>query len=230
MSTCTDNPRLGLIGCGQTYSGKMAHSVARVEWSTHPDGRAHATFPSTAMADKCWRGDRMFHPATLAHGKNEATFRQDARGIWRGATPRPVPMTPLLMVAAVLGVLPPSPTAPAQRLNIATLEANQDAPAVPGDCDSYKPLALTAGWSEAQWPTLRHIMHRESRCYPDVINRYHCVGLLQACRINHKRLGVSATDLKDPFVNLTVGRQLCQEWIDVGRSCWRPWWTRGFRP
>jgi hypothetical protein len=36
--------------------------------------------------------------------------------------------------------------------------------------------------------------------------------------------------LKDPFVNLTVGRQLCQEWLDVGRSCFRPWWTRGFRP
>jgi hypothetical protein len=85
MTVCTDNPRLGLVGCGQTYSGKMCHSVARVPWSSHPDGRAHATFPSNAMADRCWRGDRMHNPAGLVDAKRDAVFRQDARGIWRGA-------------------------------------------------------------------------------------------------------------------------------------------------
>lgn len=90
MTACTDNPRLGLIGCGQTYSGKMAHSVAKAPWSSRPDGRAHATFPSALMADKCWKGERMLDPATIVDREGEPLFHVDARGVWRGAGTRPV--------------------------------------------------------------------------------------------------------------------------------------------
>ena len=31
MSTCIDNPNLGRIGCGATYSGELQHAVAVVD-------------------------------------------------------------------------------------------------------------------------------------------------------------------------------------------------------
>jgi hypothetical protein len=126
---------------------------------------------------------------------------------------------------------PPPPIPPtAVRLDLAFLEADQPANPIPGDCDSYHDIAIAAGWTEADWPTLRTIIQRESHCQPGVVNRYGCVGLTQVCRINHARLGVTRTDLQDAATNLAIARQLCQEWVDAGRSCWRPWWTRRFRP
>lgn len=61
MATCTDNPRLGLKGCGATYGGELQHSVARCKWSTHPDGRAHLT-GTVNQIDKLWRGETLQHP------------------------------------------------------------------------------------------------------------------------------------------------------------------------
>ncbi len=78
MATCSDNPRLGRIGCGQTFGGEMQHSVARVSWSAHPDGMAHVTGRLSTI-DKCWakgKGGEMANPADLG-------FHQDARGVWR---------------------------------------------------------------------------------------------------------------------------------------------------
>lgn len=89
MSICTDNERLGVVGCGATYSGQMCHSVARVDWSTHPDGRAHCTFPSVLMADRCWRGSVMRDPAHVVDRKGVAVFRRDDRGVWRYAETGP---------------------------------------------------------------------------------------------------------------------------------------------
>ena len=75
--TCSDNHRLGRIGCGQTYGGEMQHSVAKVSWSQHPDGMAHITARLSTI-EKCWaKGDgEMANPADLG-------FHQDARGVWR---------------------------------------------------------------------------------------------------------------------------------------------------
>ena len=77
MSTCIDNPRLGRIGCGATYSGELQHAVAAVPWSRHPDGRAHVT-ASLSVIEKCWAkgGGQMADPATLG-------YEQDGTGRWR---------------------------------------------------------------------------------------------------------------------------------------------------
>lgn len=139
-------------------------------------------------------------------------------------------MTALVaLVAALIPVIPAPSTAQRVDLERLVLERVID-PGTPGECDSYHDLAIDAGWTEQQWPTLRYIMHRESRCQPAVVNRYKCVGLLQVCRINHARLGVTIADLKDAGTNLRIGRTLYQEWVDVGRSGWRPWWLRKWRP
>lgn len=64
MATCTDNPRLGIIGCGARYTGERQHSIARVAWSEHGDGRAHIT-GSVTQIERLWAGDRMRHPSEL---------------------------------------------------------------------------------------------------------------------------------------------------------------------
>jgi hypothetical protein len=77
MAKCTDNTRLGRVGCGATYSGEMQHSVARVPWSEHPDGLAHITGRYTTI-DVCWRKavrGVMADPKTLDLVQNE-------RGVW----------------------------------------------------------------------------------------------------------------------------------------------------
>lgn len=141
-------------------------------------------------------------------------------------------MTPLVLVAAVLSVLPPSPTAPAQRLDIATLAANQD-PVAPSwsRCPELYGVAI-ANWPDAVdvWATLDHVFWRESRCQPDVVNRYGCVGLMQICRGNFRRMAVNRTLLQDAGTNIATGYRLCQEWVAVGRSCWRPWHVGRWRP
>lgn len=78
MATCTNNDRLGRIGCGQTFSGEMQHCVASVPWSEWPDGLAHVT-ARLSVIDKCWskgKGGVMANPADLG-------FVQDDRGVWR---------------------------------------------------------------------------------------------------------------------------------------------------
>lgn len=79
---CTDNPRLALVGCGATYGGERQHSVARVSWSEHPDGRAHQTFATVRAADMCWHGDTMRDPRTLHRRNGNPVVKQDAAGIW----------------------------------------------------------------------------------------------------------------------------------------------------
>lgn len=66
MSTCTNNPRLGIIGCAQRYGGELQHSVALVSWSEHPDSRAHVT-ASLSVIDRCWTKGRgqLADPATI---------------------------------------------------------------------------------------------------------------------------------------------------------------------
>lgn len=86
MATCVDNPALGIIGCGATFGGERQHSVARVSWSDHPDGRAHITGALTTI-DKCWKkgkGDQMAHPAKCG-------FTELRPGYW--GTPAPAQET-----------------------------------------------------------------------------------------------------------------------------------------
>jgi soluble lytic murein transglycosylase-like protein len=80
------------------------------------------------------------------------------------------------------------------------------------------------------WPVLDKIFWRESRCRPWVVNRYGCVGLMQVCRLHHRRLGVTRADLQDPAVNIEAGYQLCLESMRRRRSCFSPWWLGRWRP
>ena len=78
MARCSDNPRLGRIGCGQEFGGEMQHCVARVDWSEYPDGMAHMTARLSTI-EKCWAkgvDGRMANPADLGIERNE-------RGVWR---------------------------------------------------------------------------------------------------------------------------------------------------
>ena len=78
MSRCTDNPRLGRIGCGAEFGGEIQHCVARVPWSTSPDGMAHISARLSTI-DLLWaKGENgvMADPADLGIEPNE-------RGYWR---------------------------------------------------------------------------------------------------------------------------------------------------
>jgi hypothetical protein len=89
--SCVDNPRLNLIGCGATYGGERQHSVARVSWSRHPDGRAHETFSTANLCDVCWQGSTMHDPRTVLRRDGNPALTQDSRGVWHrwSATPHP---------------------------------------------------------------------------------------------------------------------------------------------
>ena len=87
MASCVDNERLGRIGCGTKFSGNQQHSVAKVEWSEHPDGMAHVTFASIEAPEMCWKGDAMRHPASLTHAKTKAPLLEMSDRGWRRARP-----------------------------------------------------------------------------------------------------------------------------------------------
>jgi soluble lytic murein transglycosylase-like protein len=113
-----------------------------------------------------------------------------------------------------------------------TLEPEPEPVAPPGSrCPDLYPVVVEH-WPNAalHWPLLDKILWRESRCRPNVINRYGCVGLMQICRINHRRLGVTRADLLDAGTNIEIGYRLCLEQTRARRSCWRPWWVGRWRP
>lgn len=78
---CVDNPVLGRIGCGATFGGEMQHCVAKVSWSTHPDGIAHITAKLSTI-DLLWSKGKTepADPATLGlHQDDHGTWRRPAR-------------------------------------------------------------------------------------------------------------------------------------------------------
>lgn len=128
-------------------------------------------------------------------------------------------------------VAPVDPTVPvATRLDPPEPERELVAPAG-SRCPELYPV-IVEHWPNAalHWPILDKILWRESRCHPYVVNRYGCVGLMQVCRGNHRRLGVTRWDLLDPATNIEVGYRLCLESLARHRSCWRPWWVGRWRP
>lgn len=89
MSTCTDNHRLGRIGCGAKFVGRQQHAVDRVNWSDHPDGRAHVTFSNEGVADLCQKGEQFVDPGTVVDKHDQPRLRCDDKGVWRRAGDRP---------------------------------------------------------------------------------------------------------------------------------------------
>jgi len=89
-----------------------------------------------------------------------------------------------------------------------------------GQCGEFHDLAMSVGWTEAEWPTLSKVMWRESRCTTDAWNGADA-GLTQVNQIHTEWLatmGLTHPDsMFDPKLNLTFARKL---WETSG---WRPW-------
>jgi len=90
-------------------------------------------------------------------------------------------------------------------------------------CQEWVPLALEVGWPADRQviEKLLAVMHRESRCTPDVISPTKDYGLMQINRsAHHARIeswGWTMETMLDPRANLTYALWLFN---DQG---WRPW-------
>jgi soluble lytic murein transglycosylase-like protein len=98
------------------------------------------------------------------------------------------------------------------------------APAVRADaastsCSAYSGLLARAGLPVR---TFEAIAWRESRCNPRAVSRSHDYGLLQINRIHLRRggaaAGLTASQLLDPAVNITVAARLYHQ---AGLRPWR---------
>ncbi len=112
-----------------------------------------------------------------------------------------------------------------------------------GRCGEWHDLAISVGWTEAQWPKLSHVLHRESRCNIGSFNRTDpnggSRGLMQIngywCRKNKynpsgwlqaKGILNTCDDLYNPEVNLRAGLAMWQYSQERNKCGWRPWATR----
>jgi len=114
---------------------------------------------------------------------------------------------------------------------------------VHGKCGEWHDLAIAVGWSEAQWPKLSYIIHRESRCKIKSLNKTDpnggSRGLMQIngywCRKNKynptgwlqaKGILNNCDDLFNPEVNLRAGLAMWNYSQERNKCGWRPWATR----
>ena len=112
-----------------------------------------------------------------------------------------------------------------------------------GRCGEYHDLAISVGWTEAQWKKLSFVMHRESRCNTMSYNRTDpnggSRGLIQIngywCRKNKynpsgwlqaKGILSNCDDLYNPEVNLRAGLAMWNYSQERNGCGWRPWATR----
>jgi hypothetical protein len=112
-----------------------------------------------------------------------------------------------------------------------------------GRCGEYHDLAISVGWTEAQWKKLSFVMYRESRCNPMSFNRTDpnggSRGLIQIngywCKKNKynpsgwlQAQGTLNTcdDLFDPATNLRSGLAMWNYSQQRNKCGWRPWATR----
>lgn len=106
-----------------------------------------------------------------------------------------------------------------------------------GRCPEYYFLALYAGWSRDDWPTLDRIIWRESRCQPDACSTPDRPDL-RLCRdwgltqINDhswkttiRQLGLDMAQMHDPYWNLWFARWLYNYSMDRtdGNCGWIQW-------
>lgn len=112
-----------------------------------------------------------------------------------------------------------------------------------GKCGEWHDLAIAVGWTEAQWPKLSYVIHRESRCNINSFNRTDpnggSRGLMQIngywCRKNKynpsgwlqaKGILNTCDDLYNPEVNLRAGLAMWNYSQERNKCGWRPWATR----
>lgn len=89
-----------------------------------------------------------------------------------------------------------------------------------GKCGEWRDLALSIGWPESEWKTLREIMWRESKCIPTAWSGSDA-GLMQINQIHTEWAGMMGfeypDDLFEPGNNLLFAYRL---WSTSG---WGPW-------
>jgi hypothetical protein len=112
-----------------------------------------------------------------------------------------------------------------------------------GKCGEWRELALLVGWPVEQWPTLSHVLYRESRCSIGSHNKTDPMsgsrGLMQIngfwCRpsryspagwLQEQGILSSCDDLYDPVINLRAGLAIWLYGEDRHGCGWRgPWAT-----
>lgn len=112
-----------------------------------------------------------------------------------------------------------------------------------GRCGEYHDLAMSVGWTEAQWPKLSYVIYRESRCNIGSFNKRDpnggSRGLMQIngywCRKNKynpsgwlqaKGILNNCEDLFNPEVNLRAGLAMWNYSQERNKCGWKPWATR----
>ena len=112
-----------------------------------------------------------------------------------------------------------------------------------GRCGEWHDLAISVGWTEAQWKKLSFVIYRESRYniksfnktdpnggsrglmqingYWCKKNKYNPSGWLQA-----KKILNTCEDLYNPEVNLRAGLAMWHYSQERNKCGWRPWATR----
>jgi hypothetical protein len=113
-----------------------------------------------------------------------------------------------------------------------------------GKCGEWRELALMIGWPAEEWPTLSHVLYRESRCNIGSHNKTDPMsgsrGLMQIngywCRpsqwskagwLQDRGVLSSCEDLYNPEVNLRAGLLIWMYGEEKHDCGWRgPWATR----
>jgi hypothetical protein len=112
-----------------------------------------------------------------------------------------------------------------------------------GRCGEYHDLAISVGWSEAQWKKLSFVMYRESRCNTRAFNKTDpnggSRGLIQIngfwCKpskynksgwLQEQGALNTCEDLFIPEVNLRAGLAMWNYSQQRNKCGWQPWATR----
>ena len=110
----------------------------------------------------------------------------------------------------------------------------------PGKCSEWYPLAMEVGWPAEEWPTLDHVLWRESRCRPEALNGTDpnggSSGLLQInyywCKpskwsdagwLQDRDVVDSCHDLFDARKNLLAGLTIFLYGVEKHGYGWGPW-------
>jgi hypothetical protein len=134
---------------------------------------------------------------------------------------------------------------PAATSTIAPVPTTTTAETAPRLCGQWWGLALQAGWTQDQLPTLDYVMWRESRCLADRHNttlngdgstdigltqindwswclptRWYPDGYLQTVGV---LTTVGCAQLFDPYTNLLAAKTIHDYSQETNRNGWQPW-------
>jgi hypothetical protein len=101
-------------------------------------------------------------------------------------------------------------------VRVATVQVAEPPPPITAPatsrCPDWFDVALDAGFTEAEWPTVDRLMWCESKCGPRAHNRSGASGLMQIMPMHwHDR------DPFDPATNLVMAHEVYE------RQGWRAW-------